>query len=220
MDGPTNPLMRILITAGPTREYLDDVRFLSNASSGKMGYALAQAALAAGHEVVLVSGPVSLSPPPGCEVHAVETTGQMYEECLRLFPGCSGVIGAAAVCDYRPRERPAGKIAKTGKPLVVEFVETPDILAELGRKKEGRWVVGFALESQNPRESALRKLKAKGCNAIVLNHPRVIGSESGRVELIDDQGMTGGIWEGGKSEIARGIIAWIDRHLASSARPA
>src|SRR6266478_5014191 len=160
--------MQILITAGPTREYLDDVRFLSNASSGKMGYALAQAALEAGHKVVLVSGPTSLAPPAGCEFHATETTGEMYDACLALFPKCDGVIGAAAVCDYRPRERLSGKIGKTGKPLQLELVETSDILAELGRRKEGnrRWVVGFALESRNPRENALRKLKAKGCDAI------------------------------------------------------
>ena len=97
--------MRILITAGPTREYLDDVRFLSNASSGKMGYALADAATAAGHQVVLVSGQVNLAPPDKCEFHAVETTGQMYDACVQLFTGCDGVIGTAAVCDYRPRER-------------------------------------------------------------------------------------------------------------------
>src|ERR1041385_7147217 len=143
--------MMILITAGPTREYLDDVRFLSNASSGKMGYALAQAALDAGHQVILVSGPVALEPPAGCEWHAVETTGEMYDACLAHFPMCNGVIGAAAVCDYRPRQRLMGKIAKTGQPLILELVETPDILAELGRQKAGRWVVGFALEAQDPR---------------------------------------------------------------------
>jgi len=208
--------MRILITAGPTREYLDDVRFLSNASSGKMGYALAQAALAAGHDVVLVSGPVALAAPEGCEFHAVETTSQMHEACLQVFPQCDGVIGAAAVCDYRPRERPVGKIAKTGKPLLLELVETPDILAELGRRKEHRWVVGFALESQNSRENALRKLKAKGCDAIVLNHPLAIGSEANEVELIDGTGLTVATWDGDKSGIARSLIAWIDGRLSRS----
>ncbi len=208
--------MRILITAGPTREYLDDVRFLSNASSGKMGYALAHAALAANHDVVLVSGPVALAPPPGCELHAVETTDQMYEACLENFPKCGGVIGAAAVCDYRPRERSSGKITKTGTSLVLELVETFDILAALGRQKENRWIVGFALESQNPRENALRKLRAKGCDAIVLNHPVVIGSESARIELLDAAGSTAAIWEAGKAEIARSMIAWIDANLARS----
>jgi phosphopantothenoylcysteine decarboxylase/phosphopantothenate--cysteine ligase len=205
--------MRILITAGPTREYLDDVRFLSNASSGKMGYALAEAAVAAGHVVELVSGPTALPPPAGCDVHRVETTGQMREACLRLFPGCDGAIGVAAVCDYRPRERIDGKLAKTGGPLVVEFVETPDIVAELGEHKGHRWVVGFALESQNPRTNALRKLLAKHCDAIILNHPRAIGADASRVELIDRSGSAVATWESGKSEIARSLIAWIDANL-------
>jgi phosphopantothenoylcysteine decarboxylase/phosphopantothenate--cysteine ligase len=212
--------MTILITAGPTREYLDDVRFLSNASSGKMGYALAQAALEAGYAVVLVSGPVALPPPAGCEFHAVETTDEMYEACLALYPKCDGVIATAAVCDYRPRQRLAGKIAKSGKPLLVELVETPDILAELGRRKGNghRWVVGFALEAHNPRENALRKLTAKVCDAIVLNHPQAIGSDSSRVELMNRMGATVATWEAGKTEIARALIAWIDANLGGNAR--
>ena len=211
--------MRILITAGPTREYLDDVRFLSNASSGKMGYALAEAAVAAGHDVVLVSGPVGLARPVGCEFHAVETTGEMYDACLKLFTRCDGVIGAAAVCDYRPRERVPGKLSKTGRPIVVEFVENPDILAELGRRKQHRWIVGFALEAQNPRENALRKLRAKECDAIVLNHPRALGAESNRVELIDFAGLTVAAWEAGKTEIARLLVAWIDANLGLGRSP-
>lgn len=211
--------MKILITAGPTREYLDHVRFLSNASSGKMGYALAQAALEAAHAVVLVSGPVALAPPPGCEFHAVETTDEMHGACMALYSKCDGVIGTAAVCDYRPRERTAGKITKTGKPLLVELVETPDILAELGRRKgnDRRWIVGFALEAENGRENALRKLKAKGCDAIVLNHPQAIGSDASQAELIDRTGATVATWEAGKIEIARALIAWIDANLAGTA---
>ncbi len=208
--------MKILITAGPTREYLDDVRFLSNASSGKMGYALARAALEAGHEVVLVSGPVALAPPAGCEFYPVETTAEMYEICLAQFPMCAGVIGAAAVCDYRPRDRRAGKIAKSGQPLVLDLVETPDILAELGRCKERRWVLGFALESTNPRENALRKLHAKGCDAIVLNHPSAIGTASSTVELIDSRGTTVATWTADKLDIARRLIAWIQANLPQS----
>ena len=208
--------MRILITAGPTREYLDDVRFLSNASSGKMGYALAEAAVAAGHNVVLVSGPVALVPVTGCEFHAVETTGELYDACLKLFTRCDGVIGTAAVCDYRPRERLPGKLAKTGQPLVLEFVENPDILAELGRRKQHRWVVGFALESEHAHESALRKLRAKKCDAIVLNHPRAIGAESARVELIDGSGLTVATWEAGKTEIARLLVGWIEANLGKT----
>ncbi len=210
--------MKILITAGPTREYLDDVRFLSNASSGKMGYALAQAALDAGHAVVLVSGPVALSAPPGSEFHAVETTDEMYETCLAVSSHCDGVIGTAAVCDYRPRQRIPGKTAKSGKPLLIELIETRDILAELGRRKgnDRRWMVGFALEAENARENALRKLKAKGCDAIVLNHPQSIGSDASRAELIDRTGATVVNWNAGKTEIARALITWIDANLHQS----
>jgi phosphopantothenoylcysteine decarboxylase/phosphopantothenate--cysteine ligase len=207
--------MRILITAGPTREYLDDVRFLSNASSGRMGYAIAAAALKAGHETVLVSGPVTLAPPVGCEFHAVESSRDLYDACLALFPGCDGVIAAAAVCDYTPRQRTPGKIGKTGAAITLELVETADVLAELGRRKQHRWAVGFALESQQARENALRKLHAKHCDAIVLNAPAAIGSDDNSVELIDKSGTTAATWTAGKDVIARSLIAWIETHLAN-----
>lgn len=205
--------MRILITAGPTREYLDDVRYLSNASSGRMGYAVAEAALAAGHEVVLVTGPVDLKPPAGCEVHPVVTTGQMRDACVRLFPRCDGVIAAAAVCDYQPKQRITGKIAKTGAPISIEVIETDDVLAELGRQKDARWVVGFALEAINPRENALQKLRAKNCDWIVLNAPTAIGSETNSVELLDPAGGTVAAWSGTKAEVARSLVAWLDERL-------
>ena len=105
--------MRLLITAGPTREYIDDVRFLSNASSGRMGFALAEAARDLGHQVVLVCGPVALQPPAGCEFVPVETTEEMRMACLDAWPNCDGGIAAAAVCDYRPRRRAIGKLKKT-----------------------------------------------------------------------------------------------------------
>src|SRR5437870_3113417 len=109
--------MRILITAGPTREYLDDVRYLSNASSGRMGYALANACRLAGHDVLLVTGPVSLAAPHGCDLRPVETTEQLLDACRAEWPRCDGVIATAAVCDYRPIERFSGKLAKTGTSL-------------------------------------------------------------------------------------------------------
>jgi phosphopantothenoylcysteine decarboxylase/phosphopantothenate--cysteine ligase len=207
--------MRILITAGPTREYLDDVRYLSNASSGRMGYALAEAALAAGHEVVLVSGPVDLTPPKGVEFHAVETTEEMRKACVAAFPMCDGVIAAAAVCDYKPKRRISGKIAKTGDPISVEMIETDDVLAELGREKDGRWVVGFALEAENPRENALQKLRAKNCDIVVLNSPSAIGAEANNVELIDKSGKVLASVAGTKTEVAGTLLDWIDGHFAA-----
>ncbi|MBL4883423.1 MAG: phosphopantothenoylcysteine decarboxylase, partial [Planctomycetaceae bacterium] len=156
--------MRIIVTAGPTREYLDDVRYISNASSGRMGYAIAQAILDAGHEAILVSGPVSLSPPVGAEFHAVESTDQMMEVCQELFPRCDGVIAAAAVCDYKPHTRISGKMSKTGEPISLDMIETDDVLAALGRAKDSHWILGFALEAQNERENALQKLRRKNCD--------------------------------------------------------
>ncbi|MCA9117862.1 MAG: phosphopantothenoylcysteine decarboxylase [Planctomycetaceae bacterium] len=200
--------MRILMTAGPTREYLDDVRYLSNASSGRMGYALAAAARQAGHEVELVSGPVELPVPEGCRRHNVETTAEMRDACMALFPECDGVIAAAAVCDYRPRRRITGKIAKTGDPIAIEMIETDDVLAELGAGKQHRWVIGFALEATSARENALQKLRAKNCDFIVLNAPSAIGSDDNSVELLDGSGSVVTEWSGSKVDVARELISW------------
>ena len=206
--------MRILLTAGPTREYVDDVRFLSNASSGRMGYALAAAAIAAGHEVELVTGPVELAPPPGCRIHRIETTEQLRETCLRLFPGCDGVIATAAVCDYRPRQRVTGKITKTGQPIVLELVETSDVLAELGAARGHRWVVGFALESQDPRNNAMRKLRMKHCSCIVLNDTSAIGSVTNHVEVLSPDADTIAEFEGTKEQVARQLLELIQTRIA------
>ncbi|HEX3725066.1 MAG TPA: phosphopantothenoylcysteine decarboxylase, partial [Pirellulales bacterium] len=119
-------MSRILITSGPTRQYLDPVRYLTNASSGRMGAALADAALAHGHEVVIVSGPVSIEYPAGVEVLSVVSTEEMLEVASRVFPTCQGLIGVAAPCDYRPVRVSPGKISKTGEPLLLHLVETPD----------------------------------------------------------------------------------------------
>jgi phosphopantothenoylcysteine decarboxylase/phosphopantothenate--cysteine ligase len=206
--------MRILITAGPTREYLDDVRYLSNASSGRMGYALAEAAIASGHEVVLVTGPVEITAPSGCDVRAVQTTDDMRIACEAAFADCDGVIAAAAVCDYKPLHRVSGKIAKTGGPITIEMIETDDVLAGLGRQKGTRWIVGFALEASNSRENALQKLRAKNCDVVVLNDPSAIGSLTNSVELIDASGQPIESWKGSKEEVARALIGWIGQHLS------
>ncbi|GIX04255.1 MAG: flavoprotein [Planctomycetaceae bacterium] len=206
--------MRVLITAGPTREYLDDVRYLSNASSGRMGYALAQAVMETGHDVVLVSGPVSIPPPAGCEYHQVETTQQLLETCRQLWAGCDGVIATAAVCDYRPRHRVLGKIAKTGVALELELVETADVLADLGQSKGPRWIVGFALESEEfAHQNALRKLREKQCDVIVLNRPTAIGSESNTIEVLDRAGAVVFTSSGDKLSVARQLWWWITQEL-------
>jgi phosphopantothenoylcysteine decarboxylase/phosphopantothenate--cysteine ligase len=205
--------MRILITAGPTREYLDDVRYLSNASSGRMGFALAQAALEAGHEVVLVAGPVDINPPAGCEVVPVVTTDEMRDASVSVFPSCDGVIAAAAVCDYKPLRRTVGKMTKTGEPISIELIETDDVLAQLGVAKGHRWVVGFALEAENAQENALQKLRAKNCNVVVLNSPQAIGAEGNDVQLLGPSGETLAKWSASKQAIARDLIGWIEANL-------
>lgn len=209
----------MLITAGPTREYLDDVRYLSNASSGRMGYALAEAALAAGHQVVLITGPVALAPPAGAEVRQVETTEELLAACDAVWAECDGVIATAAVCDYRPRTRFPGKLAKTGVSLELELVETADVLAELGRKKGNRWIMGFALESEEyAHVNALRKLKEKNCDAIVLNRPTAIGATDNSVEVITSTGTTVARFAGSKGFVAQELLRWIGAHWTADGR--
>lgn len=206
-------VMKILITAGPTREYIDDVRFLSNASSGRMGYSLAAAAIARGHDVELVTGPVEQAAPDGCNIHRIETTDQLRQKCVELFPVCDGVIATAAVCDYRPKERVTGKMTKTGKPIVLELVETSDVLAELGSAKGNRWVVGFALESQDPRNNAMRKLRMKNCDCIVLNDTSAIGSLTNTVEVLSPDAETIALFRGTKEEVADRLLGLIESSI-------
>jgi len=195
---------------------VDDVRFLSNASSGLMGYSIAASAIARGHEVVLVTGPVDIPTPEGAEVHAIETTDQLRSACVELFPDCDGVIAAAAVCDYRPRERVDGKMTKTGQPIVLELVETSDVLAELGGEKAHRWVVGFALESQDPRNNAMRKLRMKHCDCIVLNDTSAISSQDNHVEILSAEAETIAEFNGLKSDIATQLVEFIETSIATN----
>lgn len=160
----------VLVTAGGTREPLDPVRYLGNRSSGKMGYALAEAALSRGARVILISAPTHLNPPPGCEFVPVTTTEEMRKAVLDRLPQATLVIKAAAVADYRPRLRAEQKIKRTG-PISLELEPTEDILAEVVRaRKPGTLVVGFAAETERPMEHARGKLEQKGADAIVLNN--------------------------------------------------
>ena len=177
---------RLLITSGPTREYLDPVRFLSNASSGKMGCALAKAALKAGWEVHLISGPVAIEYPQGIELYPVVSTEEMYESALRLFPGCDMVIGAAAPCDYKPKSVSENKLSKSDFSGQVELVETPDILAALGQIKQPEQIlVAFALETHEAKERALQKMRRKNADFIVVNTPAAINAEETEFDIYD-----------------------------------
>lgn len=207
-------MARILITSGPTRQYLDPVRYLTNASSGRMGRALAEAALAAGHEVIVVSGPVAVDYPPQAQVLPVISTEELLETCQREFPHCDGVIGAAAPCDYRPVQVESKKIAKTGQPLELHLVETPDVMATLGAtKRPGQWLVGFALETDDQRFRALVKLEKKSCDLIVLNGPAAMDSLDNQVEMLDATGQVIAAIEGSKEDVAIGILRVIAERL-------
>ena len=158
----------LLITAGPTREKIDPVRYLTNRSSGRMGYALAEAASRRGARVLLVSGPTSLTPPGSAEVTRVESTDEMRDAVLKLLPQASVVIKTAAVSDYRPRAMEGQKIKGKGA-MTLELEATPDILKELSLKKGAQIIVGFAAETENVLENARQKLVSKNLDAIVVN---------------------------------------------------
>jgi phosphopantothenoylcysteine decarboxylase/phosphopantothenate--cysteine ligase len=135
---------------------------------------------------------------------------------VRAFVDCDGVIAAAAVCDYKPRHRIAGKMSKTGDPIQIEMIETDDVLAELGRTKDSRWVVGFALEAENARANALQKLRAKNCDWIVVNSPAAIGSERNDVEVLDRSGTGLAEFTGTKTEVARLLVSWIEERVTGA----
>ena len=204
---------RILITSGPTRQYLDPVRYLSNGSSGRMGCALAEAALTAGHEVVVVSGPVEVRYPPAARVVPVVSTEEMLASCLEEFAACAGLIAAAAPCDYRPKAVATEKIRKTGTPLDIHLVETPDIVARLGAIRTTQWMVAFALETEDLRMRAMQKLERKKCDLIVANGPASMHGANANVEVIDARGNVLAAAKGGKLHVARVVFDVIEKHL-------
>ena len=206
-------MSRILLTSGPTRQYLDPVRFLSNGSSGRMGKALAEAALEAGHEVVIVSGPVEVRYPQAAKVVPVVSTEEMLEACLRRFAECDGLIAAAAPCDYRPKVVAATKIRKTGGALEVEFVETPDIVARLGAIRTSQWMVAFALETEDPRLRAMQKLERKKCDLIVVNGPAAMYAADTKVEVLDARGAILAAVAGSKRHVAEELLRVIETRL-------
>jgi len=200
----------ILITAGPTQEPIDPVRFLSNRSSGKMGYALAEAAAARGARVVLISGPVNLAPPRGVETVPVRTAVEMRDKVFERLGPATIVVKAAAVADFHVANAPAQKIKKTAARISLELDPTPDILAELGRKKGDRLLIGFAAETQNLQQEARRKLESKNCDMVVGN--LVGGADSGfesdhnEVTLALSSGENIPLPRAGKREVADRIF--------------
>lgn len=207
--------MHLLITAGPTREYFDTVRFISNPSSGRMGFALAGAAVQRGHRVTLVAGPVSLPTPIGVNRIDVVTAAEMLTACSEVFDECDAAIMTAAVCDYRPAQRLDCKLQKQSIDRHVTLEPTQDICATLGRIKEHRVVIGFALEDRDHHSRAERKLTRKNCDAMILNEPSNIGSDQATIEIL----TTDQPWQppvsGSKSELAHAVLQ-LAEELASS----
>lgn len=201
----------VLVTAGPTIEDIDPVRYLTNRSSGKMGYAVARAAQARGATVTLVSGPTRLTPPEGVETIAVRSTREMYGAVLRCLPAATMVIKAAAVCDYRPRQVAVEKLKKTLSPLrQLDLEPTEDILAAVGAQKGSRFVVGFAAETGWSREAALEKLRRKGADLLVFNDVTESGAgfdtDTNRATFVLSTGETRTLPLMTKDELAHEIL--------------
>jgi len=201
---------KVLVTAGPTQEDFDPVRFLSNPSSGKMGFALARAAAQRGASVTLVSGPTHCANPRHVRCIRVRTAREMHAAVLREFADTTTVIMAAAVSDYRPAERAAGKIKKKGGPPSLVLEETPDILLDLGRQKGGRLLVGFAAETESLVENAREKMEKKSLDLIAVNDVSRqdigFGADLNQVKLIGRDGRIEELPKMGKEEVAHRIL--------------
>lgn len=210
-------MARILITSGPTRQYLDPVRYISNASSGQMGCCLVQAALDLGHEVILVSGPVLVKYPREATLLSVVSTEEMLAAATSAFKQCDGMIGAAAPCDYRPIEVADHKIRKTGEALELKLIETPDVVASLGaNKRSDQWTVGFALETEDARFRAITKLQRKSCDLVVLNGATAINASDNDVEIIAPGGNVIESISGSKQYVAERILSVIQTELIAA----
>ena len=208
---------KYLITAGPTREAIDPVRYVTNHSSGKMGYALAEQAIELGAEVTLITGPVNLTPPSKARVIPVESAADMYEAVFGQFDSSDVVIMTAAVADYKPKNYHAQKMKKQPGENVIEFERTKDILKELGENKTHQILVGFAAETNNVEEYARGKLVKKNADMIVANNVTVAGAGFGTdtniVTIYDKNGSATELPKMSKADIAKSILAEVSRML-------
>jgi phosphopantothenoylcysteine decarboxylase/phosphopantothenate--cysteine ligase len=202
--------VRFLITAGPTREPIDPVRYISNRSSGKMGYAIAEAALTEGHDVTLISGPAMVEPPRNANLIPVSTSDEMFEAVHRHADKCDICVLCAAVADYKPANVSSTKIKKRDAKFSLELIPTRDILDSLGHKHNRQFVlVGFAAETDHVEENAAKKLRAKNCDIIVAND--VSGADSGMESDVNELIIL--FRNGGKTKISRAPKKNIARDL-------
>jgi len=204
---------RLLVTAGPTEEPIDPVRYVSNRSSGKMGYAVARVARRRGADVTLVTGPTALAAPPGVRVVHVGSAREMQKAAQEAFASVTVLVAAAAVADYRPRRALAQKLKKSAATLALELDRNPDILSELAARKGRRLVVGFAAETNDVVAEARRKLHEKRCDLMVANDVTApgagFGTETNRVHLIDGRGLDEELPVLTKEEVADRILDWV-----------
>lgn len=208
----------MLVTAGPTREELNPIRYISNHSSGRMGYAIARAARRRGAEIVLVAGPVCLEPPCGVETVHVTSAGEMREAALGAFADATIVVKAAAVADYRPEGRAAAKIKKREASLNLKLVKNPDILAEMGLAKGDRYLVGFAAETVALEENAAKKLAAKNLDMVVANDVSQegagFGAETNIVKILCSDGSVEDLPLMAKERLADAILDRVVERVA------
>jgi phosphopantothenoylcysteine decarboxylase/phosphopantothenate--cysteine ligase len=197
--------LRVLITAGPTREPLDPVRFLSNRSTGAMGFALAREVSRRGHEPLLVLGPVPDQPPVGVEVYAVETAQEMLAAVLDFLPDADAFLCAAAVTDYRPSAE-SGRKLKRGEVDRIELVENPDVAAEIGARRGDRPLAIFALETSDGPAHARAKLERKRADVCVLNGPEAIGADEAEFSLVSRDGSVEALGTIGKDAVAAALL--------------
>ena len=203
----------VLITSGPTREFLDPVRYLTNASSGAMGFALAAAAKAAGAKVTVVSGPTELKPPPGIHTVKIVTALEMRKETLRRSRGAAVIIGAAAVSDWRVARKSSHKIKRNDSSLRLTLIPNPDIIKDAAAKRRpGQLFVGFALETRDATKSARGKLARKGLDLVVANGPASLASGRIAATLVA-KGWSRRLPPGPKARVAKIVVAEITRLL-------
>lgn len=212
--------MRFVVTAGPTREAIDPVRFISNRSSGKMGYAIAEAALARGNEVTLISGPASIAPPPGMQLVSITTSDELYDAVHRAVRACDVLVMCAAVSDYKPAAPAKRKMKKRKTPFALKLIPTRDVLASLPKKNRRYLVVGFAAETHDLKINAQKKLRRKNCDLIVANDvsrsAAGMESDENEVMIFFRNGESQKISRASKKIIARALVKIISKMLQKS----
>jgi len=206
--------VRVLVTAGPTREHFDPVRYFSNASSGRMGYAIARAARERGHDVILVSGPVALDPPDVTVVHVV-TADQMLEACLAHFLECDAALMTAAVADWRPTKPLSRKAPKAASAMTLPMEPTPDVCATLGEIKGHRVLIGFAVQDDHAHQRAEEKMRRKSCDAMVLNSIAAIGAAESTIEIKSGESPWGQPITGAKDVLAAAVVELAEQYVRS-----